>query len=179
MDKEYLKALGGSDSKAFELLFLRYQPKLLYFLVGFIHDEEVARDMAQDIFFSVWVNREKVALVDSFKSYLFRMARNAICNYYDHTLVCDKYTAEQLFQPTTFASVEERLLADDLRSLIQVVVEKMPPQRKQIFLLSRYDGLTNDAIAQRLQISKRTVENHLTTALADLRKAIKLALLFF
>ena len=68
--------------------------------------------------------------------------------------------------------IEEELYAKELEFLISVAVEKMPPQRKQIYRMSRVDGLSNDEIAARMSISKRTVENHLTLALADIRKII-------
>ena len=75
---------------------------------------------------------------------------------------------------------EEELYARELSLLIDIAVEKMPPQRRNIFIMSRKDGLSNEEIAQRLNISKRTVENHMTQALAELRKiAYSTLLLFF
>lgn len=178
-ENEYVVALSRGDTKAFELLFLRYQPKLVYFFAGFVHDEEVARDMAQDLFFNLWTNREKVAGARSFPAYLYQMARNALCNYYDHSLVCEKYDAEQLLRPLITEDIEEQLFARELQSLIHIKVEQMPPQRRQIFCMSRFDGLSNEEIATRLNISKRTVENHLTTALAELRKMLKVIMVTF
>ncbi len=178
-EDEYVRALSEGDSKAFEMLFLRYQPRLVAFFAGFIHDDEVSRDMAQDLFFSLWINRERLSAVRSFSSYLYRMARNALYNYYDHSLVCEKYDAEQLFCPLVVENMEELLFARELQTLINLKVEQMPPQRRQIFRMSRVDGLSNEEIAVNLNISKRTVENHLTAALSDLRHMLKMALLLF
>lgn len=174
---KHIEALSKGDSKAFELLFLYYQPKLIYFLNGFIKDEEVTRDMAQDIFFSVWTSREKLSQVNSFKAYLFRMGKNAICNYYDHSLVNDKFEIGQLSHPIVIESVEEVFFAKELQALIEITVSQMPPQRKLIYQMSRVDGLSNNEIAERLKINKRTVENHLTSALADIRKVVKMSYL--
>jgi RNA polymerase sigma-70 factor (ECF subfamily) len=179
LEAKYLEALSKGDSKAFELLFLYYQPKLIFFVNGFIKDEEVSRDMAQDIFLRVWIHREKLSVVNSFKAYLFRMGKNAICNFYDHTLVNEKFEIEQLFNPIEVNSVEEGLFAKELQTLIEITVSQMPPQRKLIYQMSRIEGISNDEIAERLNINKRTVENHLTAALADIRKVIKITLLIF
>ncbi len=70
-----IKAVSKGDSKAYELLYLNFQPKLVYFINGFIKDMEVSRDMTHDIFLSIWNNREKLAQVNSFNSYLFKMLK--------------------------------------------------------------------------------------------------------
>lgn len=178
-EDEYIRALSEGDEKAFELLFLRYQPKLIYFFTGFVHDEEIARDMAQDLFFNLWTNREKLAEVRSFRSYLYRMARNALYNYYDHTLVLEKYDAVQLLAPLSVSDTEEQLFAKELQDFINLKIEQMPPQRQQIFRMSRIEGLDNEEIALRLNISKRTVESHISSALSDLRKMLGIALSLF
>ena len=76
-------------------------------------------------------------------------------------------------------SIEDSLFAKDLEDLINLAIQNMPEQRRKVFSLSRVEGLTNDEIAEKLGISKRTVENHITTALAMLRKITIFALFFF
>ena len=178
-EKEYLKALGDGDSKAFDLLFLYYQPKLVGFISGFIKDTELARDMAQDIFFHVWTGRQKLSGILSFKSYLYQACRNKICNYYDHLLVSEKYETITRSQPEKGYTHEEEFFAQELQFMIEIAVSQMPPQRKLIYEMSRIQGLTNDEIATRLELNKRTVENHLTLALADIRKITRMFTLLF
>lgn len=178
-EDEYVKALSNGDSKAFELLFLRYQPKLVYFFAGFVHDNDIAQDLAQDLFFNLWNNRTKLSDIRSFQSYLYQMARNILYNYYDHSLVQEKYGAVQFLSPSVSDDLEEQLFASELQALINLKVDQMPPQRKLIFRMSRMEGLSNEDIANQLNINKRTVENHLTAALADLRKMLKVALFVF
>lgn len=179
IEEEYVKALSQGDSKAFELLFLSYQPKLVYFFAGFVHDDDLAQDLSQDLFFNLWNNRDKLSDIRSFQSYLYQMARNVLYNYYDRSLVRERYNAEKAVTPLVTDDIEEQVFANELQSLINLKVDQMPPQRQQIFRMSRVDGLNNEEIANRLKISKRTVENHLTTALADLRKMLKMILLLF
>lgn len=174
LESKYLKALGEGDHHAFDILFAQYYPKVRFFLMGFVKDEEIARDMAQDIFFKVWINRKTIAGVDSFKSYLFRMAKNMIYDYYEHSLITEKYK-NKLFEQTQHQYtdiLEEEIFVNELSLLIDMAIEKMPPQRKLIFVKSRKDGLSNEEIAQELHINKRTVENHITQALNDIRKSL-------
>lgn len=107
------------------------------------------------------------------------MARNILYNYYDHSLVQEKYGMAQFLSPSVSDDLEEQLFTSELQALINHKVDQMPPQRRQIFRMSRTEGLSNEEIANRLNINKRTVENHLTVALADLRKILKVVLLLF
>jgi len=107
------------------------------------------------------------------------MGKNAICNYYDHSLVNNKFVAEQLTRPVDFENTEELIFAQQLQSLIDMTVSQMPSQRKLIYTMSRIDGFSNSEIAEKLNINKRTVENHLTAALADIRKTIKICTILF
>lgn len=174
LEENSMKGLIKGDKKSFELLFLHYQPKLVHFICGFIKDSELARDMAQDVFLSIWNNREKLSEIKSFKAYLFKMGKNAVCNFYDHSLVNDKFEAEQFSRQGDTENIEEALFAKELESLIEIAVCQMPAQRKLIYTMSRIEGVNNSEIAERLHLNKRTVENHLTAALADVRKKVKL-----
>ncbi len=178
-EKDTLMAVSNGDSKAFELLYLHFQPKLLSFINSFIKDMEVSRDMAHDIFLSIWNNRTKLKQVNKFSSYLFKMGKNTVCNYFDHAVVDEKYTKAQLAQPLNTENMEEEIFAKELQSLINITVSQMPAQRKLIYQMSRVEGLSNEEIGDKLGISKRTVENHITAALAELRKVLKVISLFF
>lgn len=180
LESKYLEELGKGDHKTFDMLYIQYSPRLKHFLTGFIKNRDEASDMTQDIFYKIWTNRETISKVDSFKAYLFRMARNMIYDYYEHSLIEENYQQKEQRRSTYDDLIEEELYARELSLLIDIAVEKMPPQRRNIFIMSRKDGLSNEEIAQRLNISKRTVENHMTQALAELRKiAYSTLLLFF
>lgn len=173
-ERNKLEEIAAGNVKAFEHLFFQYQPRLVNFLIGLTHDKETSRDMAQDLFLALWKDREKLRNVRSFSSYLFQMARFTVCDYFDHLLVSEKYTSEYLQEASLAESEEEVLFVRELQSIINHTVEQMSPQRSKIYRMSREEGLSNDEIATRLDISKRTVENHLTAALAILRKVVYL-----
>lgn len=179
LEVECLTNLSKGDHRSYELLFLAYHPKIYHFLCGFIKNEEEAYDMTQEIFYKVWVNRAMMGEVKSFKAYLFTMARHMIYNHYEHNLVKEKYTLSQLNQQETYEP-EQDMFAKDLALFIDLVISQMPEQRQRIFKMSRKEGFSSDEIASRLNIHKRTVENHISNALSDLRKALQLvSFLFF
>ena len=169
-----LKELSEGSRTAFDWLFIRYQPKVVAFLKACTGDEEQARDIAQDIFFNIWKDRAKLSGVRSFEGYLFQMARFSVYNYYDHLDVVKKYVEEGKKQPEgTAVGPEEKLKERQIKAIVAATVRKMPQRRREIFVMSRWGGYTNDEIAARLNINKRTVENHLTAALSALRRALK------
>lgn len=178
-DAKYVRQLCKGDQNAFEILFLKYQPKVIAFLAGFLHDSDAAHDMAQDIFFKIWQNRSKLLNVRSFQSYIFSMAHNAMCNYFKHSLVSEKYDLEQMMRPIIATNPEEKLFADEIQDLISLKVEQMPEKRRNIFKMSRSEGLSNDEIADKLNISRRTVENYLSAALKEIREMLDSIIIFF
>ena len=154
LESKYLEELGKGDHKAFDMLYIQYSPRLKHFLTGFIKNRDEASDMTQDIFYKIWTNRETISKVDSFKAYLFRMARNMIYDYYEHSLIEENYQQKEQRRSTYDDLIEEELYARELSLLIDIAVEKMPPQRRNIFIMSRKDGLSNEEIAQRLNIQQ-------------------------
>lgn len=162
--------ISHGDTKAFESLFMLYFPKLKLFLSGFLDSEAEAEDLAQDIFVKVWQNRYSLGKIENLNAYLYRMAKNTLYTYLDRSFF------PEAIPESGYGYI---LSTEELEELIDVTINKMPPQRKTIFRLSRKQGLSNEEIALQLNISKRTVETHISAALADLRKVIPILLLFF
>ena len=175
MDEErrYLEALARDDRSAFDALYLKYAAKTEEFLYRMLKDHSEAEDITQDIFLKIWRNRTSIGAVDAFGPYLFRMARNAVYDRFDNRSVRRASLLPEYELPDS--AIDSR----DLLLLIRMVVEKMPEQRRRIFRMSREEGLSNDQIAEQLSISRRTVENQISRALAELRKLVKLILFFF
>ena len=109
--------------------------------------------------------------VNNFDSYMFTLSKYTILNYIEarHIIPVEIDDAPDVSDTTT---PYDEIVANDLKLLVDLTVSEMPPQRKQIFHLSRQEGLTNDEIAVKLGIQKKTVENHLNLALKELRNVI-------
>lgn len=179
-EREYMDAVSEGNQLAFQSLFLHYFPRVKGFICGILQDEKEAEDISQDIFVSIWQNRERLKNIENLNAYLFRIVKNTVFRHIERSLLFKEYQSELLQYTTTDNdTLEEELYAKELEFLISVAVEKMPPQRKAIYKMSRIDGLNNAEIAEQLSISKRTVENHLTLALADIRKVIGFFILAF
>lgn len=179
-EKHLLEALSHEDKKAFELLFMTYYPKIKQFLSGFLDSIEEGEDLAQDVFVKVWQKRRSFAYVENLNAYLYRIAKNIL---YDHIEKSRKnhrtISDNELADIPSLESVEELIFADELNDLINLKIKQMPHQRRTIFTMSRHKGLSNQEIATHLNISKRTVETHISAALAELRKISPLLILFF
>ena len=172
-----LRALSRGDEKAFEVLFMRYFPRVKRFISGLLQDDITAEDFAQDILLKLWQKREEMAKIENLNAYLYRTSRNAVYQHLRHILLVNEYGEKQQ-ENEGAGNIEENMFAEELLLLIQHTVEQMPAQRKRIYEMSRKEGKNNDEIAQLLAINKRTVENHLTQALADIRKMLKHFYLF-
>ena len=157
----------------FEGFFLDYYPRVKGFINGLLQDAEEAEDLSQDIFMSLWQNRGNLKQIDNLDAYLFRIARNAVFRYIERSLLFKNYQSRQLSDDNSdLYEIESELNAKELELIIAIAVERMPSQRRKIYQMSREQGLSNENIARELNISKRTVENHLTQALADIRKIL-------
>ncbi|MGM9741585.1 MAG: RNA polymerase sigma-70 factor [Candidatus Cryptobacteroides sp.] len=170
----WLKNLGDGDKNAFASLYKAYAGKCINFALMLTKDEQAARDITHDVFVNVWRKRETISRVDSFSNYLFRMMRNEIMDHFERNLINRRFLARQTLQdddPISFT--DEKVDFDELQRLIAGALGKMPAQRREVFELSRYKGLTNNEIASRFGISVRTVEKHISNALSDIRKELK------
>lgn len=106
------------------------------------------------------------------------MAKNAVINQVKRNSFHDEYVKYEFYKQTDF-TIEEDIFAREIQLLVELTISKMPAQRKRIYIMSRVDCLKNDEIAEKLNISKKTVENHLNLALKEIRKSISFLLLFF
>ena len=175
---ETLEALRSGDHKAFESVFIAYYDRIRVFIFGYIKSESDAEELAEDLFVALWEKRTSIDISKSFNSYLHTIARNTALNFlkkkYLHTAYVNN-TSQSEYSPTS----EEDLIAKELGLLIDDVVDKMPDQRKRIYILSRNDGLSNTEIADQLNTTKRNVESQLSLALKEIRKAISIFFLTF
>lgn len=180
METTRLKALREGDEKAFEKIYLNYYKRTLYFITGLVKSENDAKELTQEVFIKLWTNRHSIDPEKSIHSYMYAIARNEAFNFLKHKLVEINYISEYSAQNIETETSEEILFAKEIALLIEMSVDRMPAQRQKIYKMSRKEGLSNEEIATRLQISKKTVENQLSLALGELKRVITgIIILFF
>ncbi len=175
---ETFERLQKGDPKAFESVFLYYHNKITTFIRAIIKSKTDAEDLTQDIFIKIWNNRTTIDTQRSFHTYMYTIARNAAINYLKHKAINATYLTNLPYTDIDICP-EALLFAKEIKLLVEMTVSQMPDRRKEIYMLSRNEGFTNDEIATRLNISKKTVENQLTLALQSIRKVISAFLIFF
>ena len=146
-------------------------------MLSLVKDSQIAKDIVQDAFVKVWLKRSIVGRTANFRAYLYKILRNAVMDWFDSVEINRRYVASQTLNVAEYVDyTEQKIDADELMLLIFEALGRMPERRRRVFMMSRYECMANEDIALSLGIDRRTVENHLTNALADIRCYIAAAM---
>lgn len=170
-DLELVEAIKGDDQKAYRALFDRYYKYLLVTAYAYVKDENTIRDLTQDVFLEIWRKRNSLN-INNVKAYLRRSVINKALNYIKAQRM-DFQESNDSFEVADNKNVQEELEASQLQVIINEAIEGLPDRCRVIFALRRFEELSLKEIAQKLDISPKTVENQLTKALKILRKAVE------
>lgn len=167
--------------RQFEQFFIIAFPKVKAFAWKILKSENDAEDIAQDVFVKFWDTPDIWEHQETWNSYVYLMSRNHIYNFLKHKSVESSYQ-EQLAEEGAFsfeADIYDQLYAKEIELLMMLALDNMPERRKKVFLISRQGGMSNQEIADKLQLSVRTVERHIYLVLQELKKIILIAFLFY
>lgn len=163
--------IAEGDQKAFALLVEKLGAAIYSHVLTYIKNAARAEEITQDIFMSVWNHRQQLPSIQNLRGYLFVVTRNRTISALRERLTnYDEMAKDEL---ETNANPAAQLEYRQLSETLQRGIEQMPPRRKEIFLMSRFEGKTYDEIARGLNISKSAVNKHIIEALAFLRTFLR------
>jgi len=171
-DNELVTKIAKGDHSAFKEIYTRYFKELYRYCTNSIGAREDCEEIIQDVFISLWERRAELE-IDSLKAYLFSSIKYKVIHYIKHQAVKRKY--EEHYRHFEIAYVaptepEQAVHMLPLHTRINESLQGLPDRCREAFQLRLEQNLTNSEIAQRMHISKRTVEDYMTTAFAHLRK---------
>lgn len=177
-EKHRVEKIREGDKDAFEQLFFEYFYDLCSYALQITHSNERAKDIVQEVFYKLWKRRESWTIHSSLKAYLFRSVRNEALNQIDSRKHRQDVREQFKIRKKSGADQTNRSSKADQRLLKKIweVVSEMPQRRRSVFVLHRKHGLSYKEIAQVLDITRKTVENHMGLALDDIREKVSVDL---
>lgn len=177
--RELLERVAEGDERAFGLFYQAHYQIILPFVLKYAPSREDAEEIMQQTFLRAWLHREKLPHIEYLKAWLIKVAgreylnhvRNHLTRRLPVTLVADP--GEMHLH--SHIEMQVSLSVKEINMLINHAINKLSPQRKQVFNLSRRELLTVDQIATRMELSPKTVKNTLTAALAQIREYLSAA----
>ena len=167
------KNISALDNKSFEELFKTYFKPLTSFAYKFVKDIDDAKSIVHDVFMKLWEKKEDIDLSKSVKSYLFTSVNNRSLNFIrDHK----KFVNEELVMDQQFEEhweTVDELSSVEIQQKVDATLKELSPKVREAFHLSRNEGLKYKEIAEKMGISVKTVETHISNALRELRKNLK------
>jgi len=169
-ERLWVDSLKRGDRMAFNELFNKYSKKLYFFSLSYVNSKEEAENIVQEAFLRVWCKREQLNDNLSFNGFVFTITMNQIRKYFRKKGREKKYlNIYNEGKDTQDKSTDAEVVFNDYREIADSMIEKLPARRKQIFKMSRLEGMKNQDIANELKISKKTVENEIHMVLKYLR----------
>lgn len=179
IDESILIRLKDGDEKAFDMLFWKFNPMIYNFVNSILFNKSLAEDITQQVFLKIWEKRESINLEKSFSSYIYTIARNFVYQETERLVYENKFISfykanENELDNSTF----EKIDAGFIESFINEVIAQLPEKQQKIFDLSRRKGYSNKEIAKELDISEKSVENHVYRTLQFLKEKMKKNFIF-
>lgn len=179
-DDQLFQAIRDGDKRAFDILFLRYYPMLCAYAKQFVELED-GKEIVQDVMVWFWENRDMQFFDRSLKSYLFKSVKNRCITLINRNEIKQRITNKLYDQMSDAFEDPDFYIVEELTKKIEIAVSHLPDNFREVFELNRFQHLTYGEIAQRLDLSPKTVDYRIQQALKILRVELKdyLPLLMF
>jgi RNA polymerase sigma-70 factor (family 1) len=176
---DLLSALKKGHTKALELMYMKYWEALYDDALIRTQNEDVAKDIVQEIFISIWEKRENLNVKDSIQGYLHQAVKYRVINFFRNELTADNHYQEmQYAYNSRESSSDQQLMAKELQGELDEAIANMPGQMRLIFMMSRQEQKSIDEISLELGLNKQTIKNQLSLAVKVLKKHFSYILTF-
>jgi RNA polymerase sigma factor (sigma-70 family) len=169
-----LKDLANSDEQTFRLVLDHYKAPFHSTAFKMTRSEDIAEEIIQEVFVTIWMKRKLVADSEKPEGYLFTILHNSIYSHF-RKLAQERRLEFKLDQQRedSYNNIETLLIEKEDRATLENVINQLPPQQSLIYKLAKQEGISREAIASQLEISPNTVRNHLAAAVERLRTCLK------
>lgn len=167
---ETLDRLRKGDHEAFTQLYEKYSVLLIPTILRLLKSQELTQELLQKLFIKIWDSREQINPEKSFKAYIYRIAQNMVYYSFREDSRQKRLLDFVISQKSEgYSHIEEDLINKEMDELVKAAIEKLPPKRKEVYLLFRYEEKTYKEISDLLHISTSTINDHLQKANKFLR----------
>jgi len=179
--QEYLFALKSGSERAFRIIMDNWYLRLFNFANGYLNNDENTKEVLQDVFLRLWDYRFKLTEDTILNAYLFTLTRNRCIDLIRRERLVMQFRADKQEEyrklTENFDALSDPILDDifatEIETEINHTVSRLPEQCRKVFMMSRTNGLKNREISEKLELSEKTVESHLTKALKTIKQALE------
>lgn len=174
-------------AQQYETIFSEYYSVVKYFAQSLLKSEDDAEDIAQDVFTKLWTMPELWIDNEKVGTYIYTMTKNTAFNFIKHQKIKQDYQEqfieqsliEELFRVDDTLDALESIYYKEAMLVLRLALDRFPERQKEIFIMSRFKKMSHNEIAEKLQISIRTVENYIYRTLLELKKTILIAFFLY
>lgn len=174
LETDHISLIGEGNQRVFQSIVYTYSDPLLIFSMGFVRKREIAEEIVSDAFVALWNQRSRIAEIRDLKSYLYILVRNGSISYLRKASGRKEISLENLrdFYTLPLTSPENDEISDDILEQINKAIEQLPPKCKMVFTLAKVQGVKYKEISTILDISVKTINNHIANALVHISQSL-------
>ena len=170
-DKGLFKQIKRGNEDALEILFKKYYQQLCLYVQTYVRLPQLSEDIVTDLFTDIWIKRRRINITDNLRSYLYISAKNAALTYLRKKKLDTVSLDDALLNPFEYRHEPvDNVEQDQMNSAINQILKEIPPRSLQVFILHRFEEMKYSEIAELLQISIKTVGNHMSLAIKVIDK---------
>ena len=171
-ERDLQRRIRSGDESAFDIVFRAHYPRLVRMAQSIVGERAPAEEIAQEVMLELWRRRESLRVEHSFGAYLIRSTRNRALNYVRHQRIVAREVAAATLEPPESAGTDADMLGLELQQVVREAIAALPERCREVFELSRVQGMRYVEIAEVLEISVKTVEKRMGQALSELRERL-------